>query len=258
MPFAAIGIGTSLIGGILGSSASKSAASKLNAAGNAAANNINTATGGAVGSGFAGIAQANNAVTAGTGAATAAAGLGVAQANNAINNAGQNQAGIYNTNMGALQPYQTAGTYGLNQMAANAGTFSFNPNDVTQNPAYQFQLAQGQKAIQNSAAGRGLLQSGATMKAMDQYSQGLASTSEQALYNQALSTYNTNLAGYQSLANMGSNANSQAINAGSAYGSQLTSNAGLGVNAAMQGAGLTSNALHARHGHERQHGHGRQ
>lgn len=239
---ALIGGATSIIGGLIGSSSAAAAAKRQAAAAQAAANNENKAVGVTAGIGYDAIAQANNAVTAGTGAATSAVQTGQAQAAQAIGNAGANQAGIYNTNMQGLQPYQQAGTYGLTQLQNQAGTFSFDPNNVTNNPAYQFQLAQGEKAVQNSAAGRGMLMSGATMKAMDNYSQGLASTSEQALYNQALSTYNTNLGGYQTLANLGTNANSQGINAGANYGSQLTSLAGLGTNVAMGGAGLISGA----------------
>lgn len=41
-------------------------------------------------------------------------------------------------------------------------------------PGYQFQLAEGQKAINNGAAARGMGNSGATLKALAGYSQGLA------------------------------------------------------------------------------------
>jgi hypothetical protein len=43
-------------------------------------------------------------------------------------------------------------------------------------PGYQFRLDQGNQAVQRSAAARGILGSGATMKAIDRYSQGLASS----------------------------------------------------------------------------------
>lgn len=59
-------------------------------------------------------------------------------------------------------------------------------------PGYQFQLQQGQDALQNSAAARGGLLSTGTAKALDAYSQGLASTNYQNAYNNALQTYGTN------------------------------------------------------------------
>jgi hypothetical protein len=58
-------------------------------------------------------------------------------------------------------------------------------------PGYQFTLQQGQNAIQNSAAAQGNLLSGGTEAALDQYSQGLASTNYQQSFNNALSQYGT-------------------------------------------------------------------
>lgn len=55
-----------------------------------------------------------------------------------------------------------------------------------QSPGYQWQLDQGNQAVQRSAAAQGRLGSGATMKAIDRYSQGLAAGD----YN----TYTANLA----------------------------------------------------------------
>ena len=46
---------------------------------------------------------------------------------------------------------------------------------LPQDPGYQFRLEQGNQAINNAAAARGNLLSGATLKALDSYSSGLAS-----------------------------------------------------------------------------------
>jgi hypothetical protein len=232
MPFGGllIGAGTSLISGFLGSSAASRAAKLQAQAGQAAAGQVDKATGDAISAGYAGIGQANTAI-----------GTGVTNANTAIGNASTTDAGIYGDMTKGIQPYQTAGTYGLNQLQSKAGTFSFNPSDLSNDPGYQFQLAQGMKAIQNSAATRGLLQSGSTLKSTEGYAQGLAGTSFQNAYNRALGTYNTNMQGYQSLANLGANANSQAIQAGGLYGGQTVSLAGLGANTDMTGAQLGAN-----------------
>jgi hypothetical protein len=58
-------------------------------------------------------------------------------------------------------------------------------------PGYQFQLQQGTQALQNSAAGQGALNTGATGAALEQYGQGLASTDYQQDYNNALTQYQT-------------------------------------------------------------------
>ena len=236
MPIAAlapslIGAGASLIGGFLGSKGSKSAAATQAAAGQAVAGSINKATGQAIDAGYAGIGQANDAIAKGTTAA-----------DQYIGGAGTTQAGLYGNMTAGLQPYPAAGTYGLNQLAANAGTFRApTAEEAAATPGYQFQLQQGTQALQSAMAARGMLQSGATLKSLNSFGQGLAGTTYQQTYNNALNTYNANQAGYQSLASLGQNANSQNIQAGSIYGGQLTSLAGLGTSAAMQGAGLGAN-----------------
>lgn len=68
------------------------------------------------------------------------------------------------------------------------------PTAVTEqnDPGYQFRLAQGQQALQNSAAARGGLLSGGTAKALTDYNQNAASGEYGNVYNRALQNYNTN------------------------------------------------------------------
>ena len=68
-----------------------------------------------------------------------------------------------------LSPYAQAGTQALGELQAG-----FTPGDLTQDPGYQFQLAEGQKAIDRGLAAQGMSQSGAALKAALGYSQGLA------------------------------------------------------------------------------------
>jgi hypothetical protein len=69
-----------------------------------------------------------------------------------------------------------------------AGPQTLSPDQIANDPGYQFQLQQGQQALQRSAAAKGLLNSGATLKGLDRYSQGLAATQYQNAWdrNQAL------------------------------------------------------------------------
>ncbi len=62
-------------------------------------------------------------------------------------------------------------------------------DQAAQTPGYQFQLQQGQNAIQNSAAARGGLVSGNAATGLDQYSQGLASENYGNTYNRAMQEY---------------------------------------------------------------------
>jgi hypothetical protein len=58
-----------------------------------------------------------------------------------------------------------------------------------QTPGYQFQLQQGENALQNSAAGRGSLLSGRTLADLNNYAQGTASSNYQNQFNNALTQY---------------------------------------------------------------------
>jgi len=65
-------------------------------------------------------------------------------------------------------------------------------------PGYQFQLHQGENAMQNSAAGQGSLLTGRTLADLNNLAQGTASTNYQNTFNNALTQYGT---AYQSFLN---------------------------------------------------------
>jgi hypothetical protein len=83
----------------------------------------------------------------------------------------------------------------------------------TASPGYQFRLNEGMKAIERSAAARGGLRSGATMKSLNDYAQGTAS-SEFGNYTNTLA----NLAG------IGQTVNAQNAAAGQNYANQTSAN----------------------------------
>ena len=58
-------------------------------------------------------------------------------------------------------------------------------------PGYQFALNQGEQSLQNSAAANGGLLTGGTAKGIDQFSQGLADSTYQQTYQNALQQYQT-------------------------------------------------------------------
>ena len=58
-----------------------------------------------------------------------------------------------------------------------------NPQNIQSNPAYQFRLNEGLKGVQASAAARGGLNSGRTLKELTRFGQGLASTEYDNEYN---------------------------------------------------------------------------
>lgn len=72
--------------------------------------------------------------------------------------------------------------------------FSFTPGDLTQTPGYQFQLQQGQEALDRKAAAGGGFYSGAALKAAAGFNQNLASTTFGDEYNRAFNAFQTNRA----------------------------------------------------------------
>jgi hypothetical protein len=115
----------------------------------------------------------------------------------------QQQLGTSETQaLAGVQPYQAAGTAAsgtLSQMLSTPGqgllaNFSGNFKAPTAaqaaaTPGYQFQLQQGENAMQNSAAAQGGLLSGGTLAGMNNYAQGVASTNYQNTFSNAQTQY---------------------------------------------------------------------
>lgn len=136
------------------------------------------------------------------------------------------------------QPYVGAGQQGIGALADYALSkpqFSFNAGDLANDPGYQFQLQQGQKAISNQSAATGLNQSGAALKELTQYGQGLAGTYYNDAFNRAKSSFDTNQS--TTLANLG--ALSQFGQQGIGQNIQAQENvSGTGLQGATAAAGL--------------------
>jgi len=112
-------------------------------------------------------------------------------------------------NVGQSALYRLAGLSGLSKDGkGNAGRPNYSA--FTSSPGYQFRLDEGMKAIERSAAARGGLRSGATMKSLNNYAQGEASQEYGNEWNR--------MAG---LAGVGQTANSQNQQAGQNYANNL-------------------------------------
>lgn len=74
-------------------------------------------------------------------------------------------------------PYLQAGRTTLADLlrGMGAGDFDVDGSTLQSDPGYQFRLAEGQKALERSAAARGGLNSGGTLRSLARYSQGVAS-----------------------------------------------------------------------------------
>jgi len=93
-----------------------------------------------------------------------------------------------------FSPNSVAASGGFGSLAQGWGQTFQSPTAVTEqnDPGYQFRLAQGQKALEASAAARGGLLTGGTSKAINDYAQNSASNEYGNVYNRALQNYQTN------------------------------------------------------------------
>lgn len=77
------------------------------------------------------------------------------------------------------------------EMGAGGPGFRFGTQQFQADPGYAFRLAEGQKALERSAAARGGLISGSALKAAQRFGQGLASQEYQSAYERGLREYTT-------------------------------------------------------------------
>jgi hypothetical protein len=138
--------------------------------------------------------------------------------------------GGINPNAAAAQPQVP----GVNDPEYGSLMRDFSASDFQTDPGYQFRLSEGQKALDRSAAARGGLFSGATLKANDQYNQGFASNEYQNAYNR----FNNNrLTKYNFLSNAaggGQIAANNLASSGNYLTGQMADNTFNGINGAGQ------------------------
>ncbi len=141
-------------------------------------------------------------------------------------NANALQMQMFNKVQQNLQPFIDTGTTNLGKASDMAGTFKFDPTQaqLQQTPGYQFTLNQGLKAANNSAAARGLANSGAALKGAAGYATGLADNTFQNQFGNAMNTFNTNFGSYKGLADLGENAAAHAGNAAQGFGEMMGNN----------------------------------
>lgn len=125
----------------------------------------------------------------------------------------------YQQNRTDQQPYMQAGQGALNtitQDQANGTGFAkqFNMSDFYNDPGYKFQLQQGQNAINNSSAATGGVLNGGTLKALSQYTSGLANQTYGDAYNRYLANSQQQYGQLFNVAQLGENATSTLGNQG--------------------------------------------
>ena len=159
----------------------------------------------------------------------------------------------YDLNRIDQAPYLAAGTGAVNQLAAglapggrfaSATPFNFQYDQST-DPSYGFRFSEGMKALDRSAASRGGLLSGATLRGATRFGQDLAAGSRQNAFNEYLTGFNAQTGERNQLYNRYAGVagtGQQATNQIGAQGANMASNIG---NAYMSSAANTGNAAMA-------------
>jgi hypothetical protein len=173
-------------------------------------------------------------------AATTAANIGSGAADRAT----QLQREQYDQTRADLAPYRAAGTNALARLTAGTepgGEFtkSFGMSNFEQDPGYGFRMSEGLKALDRTAAARGNLLSGSTLKGAQRYAQDLGSQEYQNAFNRYQTNRSNLINPLQSLAGVGQTSTNQGISAGSNYATNV-GNLGIGAAANQANAGLTA------------------
>lgn len=170
------------------------------------------------------------------------------QADAAANSAAT-QRGMYDQTRKDLQPYMTAGNTAqvkLSDLLANGGLGgNFTGADYLANkdPGYQFQLDQGNQALQNSQAAHDGVLSGSALKGLINYNQGMASTGYQSAYDRWIASQQNTYGQLHGVASLGENAAAQAGNTGSSYANSIGSTITGAGNAQAAGIIGSANAI---------------
>lgn len=260
---------TNIIGGIMGAHAAGQAANAQVGAAQEAANTVQNAAA----TGNQGIQSATSAGQNQVLAAGQTAGQGVTLAsvlaqlgvNNATATGQSGVTGAAQTGQVNLNPYASAGSGAAAQLAAGlapGGNLAQQFNGVTfeNSPQYQFQLQQGQQALQRQLAATGGIEGGGALKQLNAYSQGVASQAYQQAFNNFQTQQQNAIGNLQNLANAGqAAATSQgqfglqgattAANLGLA-GSEYSGNVGLGGAEYAGNTGIQTNQYAASLGYQ--------
>ena len=159
----------------------------------------------------------------------------------------------YDLNREDQAPYLAAGTGAVNRLGAGVAAggefgatmpFDFQYDQNT-DPGYGFRFAEGMKGLERSAAARGGLLSGATLKGITRYGQDMGSQEYQNAFDRYTTGFNANTGERNQLYNRYAGVagtGQQAVGGVTAQGANMASNIG---NAYMTSAANTGNAAMA-------------
>lgn len=177
-----------------------------------------------------------------------AAGQAAETQSDAANRAADLQYKQWQEQVALQKPWLTAGETALNKLIPMATEYTpFGTQQFQQDPGYAFRLGEGTKALERSAAARGGLLSGATLKGIQRYGQEMGSQEYQNAFNRYQAERQARLGPLQSLAGVGQTTAQQMGQAGQqmagTVGDLMTSGAAARASGYVGGANVLSSAL---------------
>lgn len=164
---------------------------------------------------------------------------------NAANTAANTSLGMYNTTRQDLAPFRQIGTTASDMLTTKLSDLTspivMDQATLEKTPGYQFNLTQGLKSVQNSAAARGLGSSGAALKGAATFATGLADSTYQNQFNNAVTNQTNAYNRLKGLIDTGENAAAQTGTAGTAA-ANTAANAQIGAGNAQAAAANATGA----------------
>ena len=189
-----------------------------------------------IGAGLIGAGATVYSATKAASAQTSAADTAAAAATNSFNTT--------NTNLAPYRDIGNTAAINLTSKLSDLTTpITMDQSTLEKTPGYQFNLTQGLKAAQNSAAARGLGTSGAALKGATTFATGLADNTYQNQFNNANTNQTNAFNRLSSLVNTGENAAAGTGAAASTAAGQIGSAAGYAGNAQAGAANATGSAI---------------
>jgi hypothetical protein len=176
---------------------------------------------------------------------------------NAAARASDAQRDMFERQVELQEPFREAGLKGQNRLmellglsedkkAPGFGKYAsaeFGMDKFTADPGYAFRMSEGMKALERSAAARGGLLSGATLKGTQRFGQDLASQEYQNAFNRYQAERTGTLNPYQALSGTAQTSANTLTNAAGNLGTQLGSNIIGAGNAQAAGQIGSANAI---------------
>jgi hypothetical protein len=160
----------------------------------------------------------------------------------------------FNRQIELQQPFRDVGLRALNKLEGATDYTPFGMQQFQADPGYAFRMSEGMKGLERSAAARGGLLSGASMKGIQRFGQDLASQEYTNAFNRYQTERSAKLNPLQSLAGVGQTSAQQVGAAGQsmasgisnalgAYGQGASEALGAGAQARASGYMGMANAL---------------